>query len=315
MKKTPILIIAGEPRSIFFEIYFKSIKKKKYKSPLILICSKEKLKFEMKRNKFKKEINQIDLSLIKTTKLSNDKVNLIDINQYSYRLNKKQYIEKCFEIALKLIKNKFSYKLINGPIDKSSFLDKKYLGVTEYISQKCKQKKTGMLIYNQKLSVCPVTTHLPLKLVAKKISKKTITEKIFLVNNFFINNFGFKPKIAVTGLNPHCETILKFDEDKKIILPAIKLMKKKNINVGGPFSADTVFSKKNRKIYDVIIGMYHDQVLTPVKTLFEFNAINITMGLPFFRVTPDHGPNQKMIGKNLSSPESLIQALNFLDKK
>jgi len=172
-----------------------------------------------------------------------------------------------------------------------------------------------MLIYNQKLSVWPVTTHLPLKHVAKKISKKTITEKILLVNNFFINNFGFKPKIAVTGLNPHCETILKFDEDKKIILPAIKLMKKKNINVGGPFSADTVFSKKNRKIYDVIIGMYHDQVLTPLKTLFEFNAINITMGLPFFRVTPDHGPNQKMIGKNLSSPESLIQALNFLDKK
>jgi len=315
MKKTPILVIAGEPKSVFFEIYFKSIKKRKYKSPLILICSREKLKFEMIKNKFKKKINQLNLNLIKTTKLSNNKINLINVNQYSYRLDSKRYIEKCFEIALKLLKNKFSYKLINGPIDKSSFLDKKYLGVTEYISQKCKQKKTGMLIYNQKLSVCPVTTHLPLKLVAKKIKKKIITEKILLVNNFFIKNFGIKPKIAVTGLNPHCETILKFDEDKKIILPAIKLMKTRNINVHGPFPADTIFSKKNIKFYDVIIGMYHDQVLTPLKTLFEFNAINITMGLPFLRVTPDHGPNQKMIGKNLSSPESLVQALNFLDKK
>ena len=87
------------------------------------------------------------------------------------------------------------------------------------------------------------------------------------------------------------------------------------INVKGPFPADTIFQKNNRKKLDIIIGMYHDQVLTPIKTIFEYDAINITIGLPFLRVTPDHGPNEKMIGKNISNPISLIRSLEFLDKK
>ena len=172
-----------------------------------------------------------------------------------------------------------------------------------------------MLIYNKKLSVCPVTTHLPINMVAKKITKKLILDKILIVNNFYKKYFRFKPRIAITGLNPHCESILNFNEDKKIILPAIQSSIKKNINVKGPFSADTVFLRQNRKKFDVVIGMYHDQVITPFKTLFEYDAINITMGLDFLRVTPDHGPNEKMVGKNKSNPLSLIKALNFLDKK
>ena len=90
---------------------------------------------------------------------------------------------------------------------------------------------------------------------------------------------------------------------------------KKKINVSGPFSADTLFLKNNRKKFDVIVGMYHDQVLTPIKTIFEYDAINITIGLPFLRVTPDHGPNEKMIGKDNSDPMSLIRSLEFLDKR
>ena len=126
---------------------------------------------------------------------------------------------------------------------------------------------------------------------------------------------GFKPKIAVTGLNPHCESILKFNEDEKIIRPTIKSLKKKGYNIHGPFSADTIFLKQNRSRYNVILGMYHDQVLSPLKTLKEYDAINITLGLPFFRVSPDHGPNETMINKNLSNPLSLIRSLKFLDKQ
>ena len=157
-----------------------------------------------------------------------------------------------------------------------------------------------MLIYNKKLSVCPVTTHLPVSQITKKINRKLIKEKIIIVNNFYKKFLGFKPRIAVTGLNPHCESVLKFTEDLKIILPLVKLLKEK-INVKGPFPADTIFLKDNRKKFDVIIGMYHDQVLGPIKTLFEYDAINITVGLPFLRVTPDHGPNEKMVGRNLSN--------------
>ena len=90
---------------------------------------------------------------------------------------------------------------------------------------------------------------------------------------------------------------------------------KKGINVKGPYPADTLFLKKIRNEFDVILGMYHDQVLAPFKTLFEYDAINITMGLPFLRVSPDHGPNQKMVGKNKSNPLSLIKSLKFLDTK
>ena len=114
-------------------------------------------------------------------------------------------------------------------------------------------------------------------------------------------------------MNPHCETNDKLSEEDTIIKPAIKILNQNKVNVRGPFAADTLFLNKNIKKYDVIIGMYHDQVLTPIKTLLEFKAINITLGLPFIRVTPDHGPNEKMQGKNLSSPDSLIQALKFLD--
>ena len=116
------------------------------------------------------------------------------------------------------------------------------------------------------------------------------------------------------GLNPHCESVLQINEDQKIIKPLVNNMKKKGFKINGPFSADTAFLKNNRKKFDVIIGMYHDQVLTPIKTLFEYDAINITLGLPFLRISPDHGPNEKMMGKNLSNPLSLIQAIKFLDK-
>ena len=121
--------------------------------------------------------------------------------------------------------------------------------------------------------------------------------------------------MAITGLNPHCESVDNFNEDEKIIKPAIKSLNKNNYKISGPFSADTMFLKNNRKKYNVIIGMYHDQVLTPLKTLVEYDAINITLGLPFIRVSPDHGPNEKMLGKNKSNPLSLIKSLKFLDFK
>ena len=170
-----------------------------------------------------------------------------------------------------------------------------------------------MLIYNKGLSVCPITTHLPLKLVSKKINKKIILEKISLVNNFYEQKFNIKPRIGILGLNPHCESIHKYNEDEKIIKPLIQSLKNKFI-ISGPYPADTIFLKNNRKKFDVIIGMYHDQVLAPLKTLFEYDAINITLGLPFIRVSPDHGPNETMLGKNLSNPLSLSRAIKFLDK-
>ena len=316
MKNKPIIIVAGEPESVFLELFFKSLKFR-YICPIVLICNKEILFKQIKDLNYKFSINNINFKEINSSKLVKNKINLINVKYRKLKNDneKNKYISKSFEIAFKLIKRKFSYKFINGPINKNVYLKKKYLGVTEFIARNFSIKKYGMLIYNKKLSVSPVTTHLPIKLISKNISKNLIIEKIKLINKFFITHVGIKPRIAVAGLNPHCETILNYNEDSQIVSKAVKFAKKLKINVSGPFSGDTLFIKANRKKFDVILGMYHDQVLGPIKTLYEYDAINITLGLPFIRISPDHGPNKEMIGKNKSNPLSLIRALKFLDAR
>ena len=321
MNYSPIIIVAGEPNSIFFEIFFKALKTKKFKSPIILVASLNLLKLQMNKLGLKKKIKLINLPQLKNLKLNNRSINLINIkynqNKPFEKLSSKSntYIKQSFELALKILKKKITNKFINGPISKKFFLKNKFLGITEYLAYKTKTKKYAMLIYNKNLSVSPLTTHLPLKLVSKKINKNLIIEKVKIINNFFRDRMGKKPKIAITGLNPHCESIDKFNEDQKILKPAIKYLTKLKYKISGPFPADTIFLKKNRENFDVIIGMYHDQVLTPFKTLYEYDAINITLGLPFIRISPDHGPNEGMLGKNLSNPLSLIKAIQFLDSR
>ncbi len=320
MNYKPIIVINGEPNSVFLEIFFKSLSKVTIKSPIILIASKKLVIMHMKKLKFNFLINDINLNSINSLKLNNKKINIINVDyNTSKKFNKisqksNSYIENCFDVGLHILNKYKTNKFINGPINKNTFLKKKYLGITEYISSKVKAKNCAMLIYNKKLSVCPITTHEPLKNVPKKINKKLIIDKIKLINKFYINYLNKKPRIAVLGLNPHCESDEKFNEDNRILKPSVKKLLQKNLYISGPLPADTIFTKKNREKFDIIIGMYHDQVLTPLKTIYEYDAINITVGLPFLRVTPDHGPNEKMLGKNISNPLSLIQALKFLDK-
>jgi 4-hydroxy-L-threonine phosphate dehydrogenase PdxA len=319
MHHKPILIIPGQTNSIFFEIFFKTIKNTKFFSALIVICNINIFKNNAKRYNFNGKINLIrpnqEINLLKKNTINIINVKIKKNKKKKIKLNHdNKYIFDCFKIAFKILKRKSTYKFLNGPINKKNFLNKKFLGITEYLAKNFNKKNIGMLIYNKNLSVCPLTTHLPIKLVSKKITKKLIINRLKMINNFFIKNFKLKPKIAVTGLNPHCESILNYNEDDKIVLPAINFAKKKGILVSGPYAADTVFLKQNRNKFNIVLGMYHDQVLTPLKTLFEYDAVNITMGLPFLRVSPDHGPNEKMVNKNLSNPTSLSQALKFLDK-
>ena len=320
MSCKPIIIVAGEPNSVFLEIFFKSLKFKKYKSPLIIVCSKKLLQEQMKKLRFNFKINTIDKDFIKLDVLNNKQINLVNVNYNFKRCFEKisnksnDYIKNCFDIALEIIKKNKIIKFINGPISKKHFLKGKTLGITEYLAKKTnKDHRVAMLIHNKNLSVSPLTTHLALKDVSRKISKKKLQIHVKLINDFYKTNFNKKPKIAITGLNPHCESNFKNSEEDKIIIPAIKNLKQRKFNVDGPYPADTIFIKDYIRKYDVIIGMYHDQVLTPMKTLFNFDAINITLGLPFIRVSPDHGPNISMLGKNKSNPQSLIEALKFLD--
>jgi 4-hydroxythreonine-4-phosphate dehydrogenase len=260
----PIIIVAGEPNSVFFELFFKVIKKK-IKSPIILIASKKLITRQAKILKMSINFNIIDeLEIIKKKK-NLKKINLIDVDlKQSYGFSKitpksNHYISTCFDIAIKLLKNNVSNKFINGPVSKKTFLKKRFNGITEYLAHKTNTKKFAMIIYNKDLSVCPLTTHLPIKYVNKKINKLEIFNKVKLIHSFWEREFGKQIKIGVTGLNPHCESIDSFNEDEKIILPAIKKLKKLKYNIEGPLAADTIFLKNNRKKFDLIIGMYHDQ--------------------------------------------------------
>ena len=176
MKNKPIIIVPGQPESIFFEIFFKIINSNSFLSPLILIGSKKILLNQIKKFNIKKKIRLLNFEHLNKTKLNNKSLNLLNINyDFSKKKNiknSKKYIEDCFNLAFKILQSKLTFKFINGPINKSKFLDNKYPGITEYVSNKFKVKKFAMLIYNNKLSVCPLTTHLPLKSVSKKIKKK-----------------------------------------------------------------------------------------------------------------------------------------------
>ena len=214
MNYSPILIVSGEPNSIFLEILFKTFKYKKIKSPIILVSSEKLLKLQMKKLKYKKKIKILNPNKIEINKIDNKSINLVNI-EYSPQkafqkitTKSKKFIEKSFPIGFKVLNKYNIHKFINGPISKKNFLSKKYLGLTEYISDAFSSKKTCMLIYNKELSVCPITTHLPIRSVSKKISKKSISEKVQLIDKFYKKRFNLRPAIGVLGLNPHCEIFI-----------------------------------------------------------------------------------------------------------
>ena len=324
MKNNPILIVLGEPNSIFSEILFKIYKKKiiqKFNRPIIVIGSEKLLQSQMKYLNYSIKIKKINSVNIKNLSINNKFIKKINVDYNFKRIFDKisntsnKYINNCFKIALKLLNERSAFALINGPISKKHFLEKKYLGITEYLSDKAKiKKKPTMLIYNSYFSVCPITTHLPINLVTKNLTKNKIINDVLNINFFYKNKLSKNAKFAILGLNPHCESVENFSEEEKIIKPAVKFLLKRKVNIKGPFPADTFFTKKNLLNYDVAIGMYHDQVLTPMKTIFNFDAINLTLGLPFLRVSPDHGTNNQMAGKNISDAQSLISSFNFFKK-
>ncbi len=323
--KKPVIIVLGEPNSVFVEILVKVISKLSIKNklnyPIILIGSKRLILSQLKILKKKIKYKDLENSSNNLTSLENI-IYLINVNlnfknpfeKISYR--SQNYITECFNIGINFMNKGLSKIFINGPISKKHFLKNKFPGMTEYIfskSVKKKNKQPVMLIFNKKFSVSPVTTHLPLKDVSKNINKGIIENNILRIDEFYKEIFKIKPRIALLGLNPHCESKYTSSEESKIIKPIINKMKKRKIYVDGPFSADTFFLKDNFSKFKSVIGMYHDQVLTPFKTIFGFDASNITLGLPFLRISVDHGPNENMLGKNKSNTKSLENIFNFIN--
>ena len=313
MKKL-IAIVAGDPESINTEIIAKAWKKKQqYNNINIFIIGN----FNLLKKQFNLLKIKIDIKKISNfnSMISFEKLLVYDVPlefKEPFKINikhKKKYILNCFEKAIELSNLKRINGFVNCPVNKKHIFKSNY-GVTEFLAKKSNiLGKEAMIIYNKKLSVCPITTHIQVKNVSKNLSIKSIFQKVMTVNSFYLKRFGFKPKICILGLNPHNYELRNKSEEKKIILPAIIKLKKRGIKVTGPLPADTAFAKTER--FNIVIGMYHDQVLTPYKAIFKFNAINVTAGLPYVRVSPDHGTGQDIIKKNLASPMSLIESIKF----
>ena len=287
-----ILIITSDPNSINYEIIKKNLnffKKKKNNDYLFIGCEK----------RFRKNVTL------------NKKIEILHIE---YK-NKKKYLEDSFKKATDLIIKKEAQGLINLPLNKKEIFGQKFPGVTEFISKQfnCSGRET-MLLYGKNFAVSPVTTHIKLKEVSKKINKKKIINNLLNIYQFYKNIIGIKnPKITILGLNPHSGIDLGGTlEENNIIKPAIRYLKKK-INIIGPLSADTAFLDIKKKRTDCIVGIYHDQVLPTFKYANNFHGINITLGLPFLRVSPDHGTATDLIGKNLANHQSFLYSLNFFE--
>ena len=293
MKK--ILILTSDPKSINYEIIKKSLfffKKKKNKNKYFFIGDK--------------------IDLIRSLQDPLDYLNFYNIKKNK---NTKVYLKECFNLAFQILKEKKASGLINLPLNKKN-LQNKYLGFTEYIADNFNIKgQETMLLFNEKLSVCPGTTHIRINSISNLLNSKTIYKNINNINNFYRNIIGIKnPKISILGLNPHSGVDFKGNtEERKIIIPLIKKIQKK-FNLSGPISPDSSFTNIKTNKVDCILGHYHDQVLTTFKYIYGLNAINITLGLPFLRISPDHGTAKDIIGQNKASPKSFLYALKFFEK-
>jgi len=191
-------------------------------------------------------------------------------------------------------------------------------GHTEFLA-KLAQEATGnatrpvMMLWSPELAVVPVTIHLPLKDVATQLTSELITDTGRIAARDLTRRFGIsRPRLAIAGLNPHAgEEGALGAEDSAIVAPAVKRLQDEGIDAVGPMPADTMFHARARAAYDVALCMYHDQALIPIKTLAFDHAVNVTLGLPFVRTSPDHGTAFDIAGKGTADPSSLIAALTL----
>jgi 4-hydroxythreonine-4-phosphate dehydrogenase len=170
-----------------------------------------------------------------------------------------------------------------------------------------------MMLWSPELAVVPVTIHLPLRDVPQKVTADLIVETGRIVARDLAARFAIvRPRLAVAGLNPHAgEEGAMGAEDAAIVTPAVKRLQAEGIDAHGPLPADTLFHERARATYDVALCMYHDQALIPIKTLAFDRAVNVTLGLPFIRTSPDHGTAFDIAGTGRADPSSLIAALSL----
>lgn len=228
-----------------------------------------------------------------------------------------QCASHALEIACGLARSGDAGAIITAPVSKSQLykVGFRYPGQTEFVSERCgiARENAVMMLAGPSLRVIPMTTHIALKEVPAQLTRQLIIARAEAALKAMVRNFGIlEPRIAVAGLNPHAgEDGSLGTEEKTIMVPAIEELRSRGMNVTGPLPADTMFHEAARANYDVALCPYHDQALVPLKTLHFFDGVNMTLGLPIVRTSPDHGTAFEIAGKNLADPRSMIAAIEM----
>lgn len=226
---------------------------------------------------------------------------------------------QALEMAIGFARAGSSAALVTGPVSKTQLYAVGFThpGQTEFIAERCGVSKNNavMMLAGPDLRVVPMTTHIPLASVAEKLDGRLIRQRLRATAKGLQRNFGIaNPRLAVAGFNPHAgESGNMGREELDIFEPAIEQIRSEGFNVIGPLPADTMFHAEARSHYDAALCAYHDQALIPLKTLYFHDAVNITLGLPVVRTSPDHGTAFGIAGKNMALPHSMIAAIKMAE--
>lgn len=220
--------------------------------------------------------------------------------------------------AIQLLKNKKAIALVTAPVNKEAINRSGifFQGHTEYLAKSTNTKRFAMMLCGGALKVTTVTRHVPLKKVSSFLTEAKIIEAVKLTDSALKKYFGIKkPRIGVCGLNPHCGEGGKIGtEEQDIIIPAIKKIKRSVSGIQGPISGDVIFYMAYHGNLDAVMSMYHDQGLGPLKMVAFEKGVNVTLGLPFIRTSPDHGTAYDIAGKGIADPSSMKEAMYLAAK-
>ncbi|WP_457622794.1 4-hydroxythreonine-4-phosphate dehydrogenase PdxA [Persephonella sp.] len=311
MKKIGITL--GDPSGISPEILIKSVNRLP-KAVYIIYGSRKVLDKTSSTLNIKTVISEIN-SPEEVRKEGIYLINIYDREFFPGRPDRESgkasvlFLERCTEDILE----KKLDAIVTLPISKQFIIESgfKYAGHTDYLADVSKTENYIMMLLCKKLRVALATTHIPLKSVPERINPNTLESKLRLLDRELKIKFNIKkPKIAVLGLNPHAGDGGNIgDEEVNIINPVVQKLKREGLNLEGTLSADTAFNRFRE--FDAYFAMYHDQGLIPLKLLCFKKAVNITLGLPFIRTSPDHGTGFDIAGKGVADPSSFIEAVKL----
>ncbi len=308
-----IAITIGDIKGIGIELilslWIKNIKRK-----FVIFSDKKVIKAYLKKNKHDIDINIVN----KNNKIifKNNKLNV-------YHFYSKNDVENTYKSLIFAHEECFNQKfsgLITLPLRKDliiKYIDSKFEGQTELFQKLEKKESVNMIFTYKNIIISTLTTHIPLNKIINRIkNKKYISNRIKSLNNSLKEDFAIKkPKILISGINPHSGENGKIgNEEIKFIIPEINKAKKLKINIDGPISGDAMLNALNMKKYNCFLFIFHDQALIPFKLISRYSGVNYTSNLKIIRTSPDHGTAYNLVGKNKASHKSLLNCFNVINK-